>query len=278
MAVTLANPRRAVAPDTYDGGMSVLPASVRLALWATASFSGRSRLEDVLARALPDVDHVDGDVLARLQLWRDLGERAVLVALPRAGDLRGMPRGSAEFAAAAATAGECVYVPGMGGALVPRLEVYGPEVDQGTRVTWSAYDTDPVPAHTLEALSLSEIERELRSELIELTEALDGLDAKPWAGSSDLRASADERLGGRGWGLPEGLPQRATSVMTLAAQVGTITDVGLAHVGHAVSAHGTERRRALLSDLQGAADRALAAAATVASLSLAGLRPPGARD
>ena len=275
--MTLANPPEGSAGDTYDGGMSVLPASVRLALWATASFTGRSRLEEVLVRSLPDVDHVDGDVVARLELWRDLGERAVLVALPRPGHLHGMPRGSAEFAAAATAAGECVYVPGMGGALVPRVEVYGPEADQGTRVTWSAYDTDPVPAHTLEALSLSEIERGLRSELIELTDALDGLDVRPWAGS-DLRATADERLGGRGWGLPDGLPQRAMAVMTLAAQVGAITDVGLEHVGHAVNAHGTERRRALLADLQGSADRALGGAATVAALNLAGLRPPGARD
>jgi len=277
MAVTLANPRGPVAPDTYHGGMSVLPASVRLALWATASFADRSRLEDVLSRALPDVDHVDGDPLARLGLWRDLGERAVLVALPRPGDLRGMPSGSAEFAAAATTAGECVYVPGMGGALVPRVEVYGPEVDQGTRVTWTAYDTDPVPVHALEALSLAEVERELRSELAELTEALDGLDARPWSGS-DLRATADERLGGRGWGLPDGLSPRCIRVMTMAAQVGTITDVGLSHVGHAVDSHGTERRRALLTDLQGVADRALAQAATVAALGLAGMRPAGARD
>jgi len=256
--------------------MAELPASVRLALWATTSYAARSPLEDALARALPDVDHVDGDAVARLELWRDLGERAVLVALPRSGDLRGMPRGSAEFVAAATVAGECLYVPGVGGALVPRIEVYGPEVDQGTRVTWTAYDTDPVPVHALEALSLSEIERELRQERAELTEALDGLDARPWAGS-DLRMTADERLGS-GWGLPRGLSPRAISIMTMASQVGAITDVALSHVGHAVSGHGTERRRMLLADLQGTADRALAAAATVAALNVAGLRPPGARD
>ena len=54
--------------------MSSLPASVRLALWATASYAGRLPLEEVMDRALPDVDDVRGDV-DRLALWRDLGER-----------------------------------------------------------------------------------------------------------------------------------------------------------------------------------------------------------
>ena len=49
--------------------MSSLPASVRLALWATASYAGRLPLEEVMSRALPDVDHVGGDV-DRLALWR----------------------------------------------------------------------------------------------------------------------------------------------------------------------------------------------------------------
>ena len=44
--------------DTYDGRVSSLPASVRLALWATASYAGRLPLEEVMDRALPDVDHV----------------------------------------------------------------------------------------------------------------------------------------------------------------------------------------------------------------------------
>jgi len=140
-------------------------------------------------RAHPDLDHITGD-LGRLSLWRDLGERAVLVALPRPGNLAGMPRGSTELIAAATDAGECVYVPGIGGVLVPTIEHFGPAGDQGTRVTWSAYDCDPVPAHTLEALSLSEIERGFLQELMERTRAIEALDARPWAGSP-FRSMAD---------------------------------------------------------------------------------------
>ena len=66
--------------------MSELPASVRLALWITASWRGDLGTTDALGRAFPDLDHVAGD-LARLDVWRDLGEQALFVALPRPGDL-----------------------------------------------------------------------------------------------------------------------------------------------------------------------------------------------
>ncbi|HEY5248361.1 MAG TPA: hypothetical protein VIJ15_07940, partial [Dermatophilaceae bacterium] len=98
--------------------MSVLPVCVRLALWATAAYAGRLTVEAAVRRAHPDIDEVSGD-LDHLNLWLGLGERAVLVAQPRPGNLSGMPRGSAELLAAATDAGECVYVPGIGGALVP---------------------------------------------------------------------------------------------------------------------------------------------------------------
>ena len=109
--------------------MTVLPASVRLALWATRALGGELDLPTALRLATPDADHVQG-ALARLQLWRDLGERVVLVALPRPGDLTGLPRGVLEFSGAAAEARECVFVPGVGGALVPEVDEFGPEGDQ----------------------------------------------------------------------------------------------------------------------------------------------------
>lgn len=250
--------------------MSVLPASVRLSLWATAALAGALPMEQVMARAVPDADHVTGDV-GRLQLWRDLGEQAVLVALPRPGDLTGMPRGSADFVGAATAAGECVYVPGVGGALVPTIERFGPPGDQGTQVTWTAYDTEPVPVHTLEALSLNEIELRLRQDLMARTQEIDALDAKPWEGRS-LRSFADERLGAKAWGLPDGLPRRVRSIVSMSGTVSLVTDIGLVNTGGAVASHTAERRRVLLTDLQWAADRALAAAATIGALQLAGLR------
>ena len=252
--------------------MSVLPVCVRLALWATAAYAGQLTVGQAVDRTHPDVDHVSGD-LDRLSLWRDLGERAVLVALPRPGNLSGMPRGSAELIAAATDAGECVYVPGIGAALVPTIENFGPADDQVTPVPWSSYDCDPVPVHTLEALSLSEIEQGFRQELTEHTRAIENLDAKPWAGSL-FRSMADE-LSISQWGLPDGLPSRATRIITMAALVGVATELGLSDEAQSqvLTSAVAEQRRIVLNRLDAGADRAMAAAATVAALSLAGLRP-----
>ena len=265
-----------MVPGTYDEWMSVLPVSVRLALWATAAYAGRLTVGAAVQRAHPDIDEVTGD-LDHLTLWLGLGERAVLVAQPRPGNLSGMPRGSAELIAAATDAGECVYVPGLGGALVPTIEHFGPADDQGTRVTWSAHDCDPVPVHVLEALSLGEIERGFRLELMELTAAIEALDAGPWAGNP-FRSLADE-LTITQWGLPDGLLPRATNIMTMAATVGVATELGLSDQAQSQVLTSTvaERRRVQLVGLEASADTAMAAAATIAALSLAGLRP-GHRD
>jgi hypothetical protein len=195
------------------------------------------------------------------------------VALPRPGNLSGMPRGSPELIAAATDAGECVYVPGVGGALVPTIEHFGPAGDQGTQVTWAAYEAEPVPAHTLEALSLSEIELGFRQKLMEHTRVIEALDTGQWAGSP-FRTMADEAVPGR-WGLPEGLPSRATRIITMAALVGVATELGLSVQAQSqvLTAVVAEQRRRSLCDLDAIADTAMAAAATVAALSMAGLRP-----
>jgi hypothetical protein len=252
--------------------MSVLPVCVRLSLWATAAYAGALSVQAAVDRAHPDLDDVTGD-LGRLSLWRDLGERAVLVALPRPGNLSGMPRGSAELIAAATDAGECVYVPGIGAALVPRIEHFGLPDDQGTRVTWSAYDCDPVPVHTLAALSLREIDQGFRQELMEQTRAIEDLDAKPWTGSP-FRSLADE-LSVSQWGLPDGLPPRAIKIITMAALVGVAAELGLSDRAQAqvLTVAVAEQRRIVLTHLDASADQAMAAAATVAALSMAGLRP-----
>lgn len=245
--------------------------SVRLALWVTAASAGHLPLEEALVRAHPDLDHVAGD-LDRLTLWGDLGERAVLVALPRPGNLSGMPRGSPELIAAATDAGECVYVPSLGGALVPTLEHFGPAGDEGTQVTWTAYDCEPVPTHVLEALSLNEIELRLRQDVLEATARIDALDTKPW--NATLRSLADDFPAGA-WGLPAGLPRRAGRIISTAAQIGVVTDLGLSIHAEAqvLTSQLTEQRHRLLTDLAAIADTAMAAAATVAALSISGLRP-----
>ena len=99
------------------------------------------------------------------------------MALPAPGDLAGVPGAPAEAQGAAAEAGECVFVPGVGGMLVPTVAVFGPSsgsrLDTGTRVDWRAFDADPVPRHRVEALEPSQLERHLRQELLDATEALE---------------------------------------------------------------------------------------------------------
>ena len=255
--------------------MPVLPASVRLSLWTTAAWNGTGHdLEPLLRAALPDIDHVAGD-LGRLELWRDLGERALLVALPAPGDLTGMPAASPDAQGAAAAAGECVFVPSMGGLLVPTIADFGPgggsALDTGTRVDWRAFDADPVPQHRVEALEPSQLERHLRHELLRATEALEDLGGRPFAAEA-AREVADAALGGE-WGLPPGLPSRALRAITLAGSVGRVVDLALDGPDDALEVSTARSRRLLLQHLQRAADRTLADAANAACAVLAGWRP-----
>lgn len=253
--------------------MSALPVSVRLALWGTLALAGRVGAADVVQLAHPDVDAVAGDPAGRLELWRDLGEQVVLVALPHPGDLTGMPRCSPDVAGVAADAGECVYVAGIGGLLVPDQAEFGPVGDVGTRVDWQAYEAEPVPRHTLEMLSLSELERELAAAVGEASHDLERVHGRPW--SSAPRDSADRRLAAGPWGLPADTSSRALRVMATAARVTTIADEGLvlAASGPALDLHSSRHREMGLRTLQGRADRTLAAAANLAVMDLAGWRP-----
>jgi hypothetical protein len=255
--------------------MPELPASVRLALWTTSAWASGGSVAKAVERALPDVDHVDGD-LDRLSLWHELGEQALLVALPAAGDLGGVPSSSPEARGAAAESGECVFVPGLGGMLVPSMTTYGAAgtaggLDVGTRVDWTAYDADPVPRHRVEALETSQLERHLREQLAVATERLDALGGQPFAGSA-ARELADAALGGR-WGLPDGLPGRAARVISTAGTVARVVDVALATPDGALTAGSSVERQSILRALQRAADRALADATNAACAVLAGWRP-----
>ncbi len=250
--------------------VSSLPASARLSLWVTAAWAGHLDLQDAVRRAMPDIDAVGGD-LDRLTLWQDLGERVLGCALPRPGDLTGMPRGSMDFVGHAVDVGECVFVPAIGGALVPQLEEFGREGDTGTRCDWTAYDCEPTPVHQLESLQESQIERDLAQLVGDATEAFDTLDVRPWAGST-ARAEVDARMGDREWGLPPGLPGRAHRALVLAGSIGAAVDVALGD-SPAVDRHDHGARHQLLLTLRSGADRALAQATTSCALALSGLRP-----
>lgn len=256
--------------DSTMAGMSSLPASVRLSLWVTAAWSGHLDVEEAVRRALPDLDHVDGDV-DYFRLWQELGERVLACALPRPGDVRSIPQGNPDLVAAATESGECVYVPGIGGAVVVQLEEFGPDGDVGTMARLTAYDCDPVPAHRLEELHASQIERTFRQELLAAAGALEGLDVQPWAGST-LRARADEHVDFTDWGVPPGIPGGAARVLQQAASIGAAVDLGLT-TSPAVGVQEDQVRHRLLRDLQQAADTAMAQACTVAAMTLAGMHP-----
>jgi hypothetical protein len=254
--------------------MPELPASVRLSLWATHAWATGTPVERAIAHAFPDIDHVAGD-LDRLTLWHDLGERALLVALPAPGDLVGMPGASLDAQGAAAAGGECVFVPGLGGLLVPTISSYGSGTeggpDVGTRVDWTAYDADPVPRHRIEALEASQLERHLREEIRTATEAIDDVGGQPF-GAAAARELADAALGGR-WGLPPGLPARAARVIALAGTIDSVVDVALGAGDGALTAAEAASRHRLLLRLQRASERALADATNAACSVLAGWRP-----
>lgn len=246
--------------------MSVLPASLRASLWATAAFAGRLPLEDAIGEALPEVDHCVG-LLERLELWRDLGERMVLPVLPRPGALGGLPGGSADFIAAATAAQEAIVVPGLGGAAVPEFEAFGPEGDQGWQVTWQPFDTDPVPVHALAAVALPDVELHLRREVAALTVDL-AATGRPPLGGADLRGHA-QTVVEEDAALPAGLPQRAVRVLELAGRITALAQAGLDHRLQSVDSHGTVQRESVLRHLHGQASAALAQAGTVACLHLA---------
>ena len=245
---------------------------MRLALWVTAAWHDAVSLPAALARSFPDLDHVAGD-LGRLEVWHDLGERALFVALPRPGDMSRMPLCSLPAAALAAEAGECVFVPSLGGLLVPKLTEYGPSGDTGWRVDWSAHDAQPVPRHRLEMIDLRDVERTLVSRLKEHTDAFERVGGTPWGAAA--RAEAETALDTRPWGLPDDTPGKALRVMSLAATAAVLarrarrlTSLGSDGLDLGTSA----RRESLVRSLAADADDALGDATNVAVMSLAGWR------
>lgn len=252
--------------SAYDAPVFELPGSVRVALWATAVIAAGGDLATVAPRALPDVDHVAG-LLNRLELWRDLGERALLVALPGPADLTSLPRASEEARDAAVEAGEAVLVLGIGGLLVPEHSTFG---SSGRRVDWHHHDAAPVPAHRVEALSHRDLERQLLATVDAAGRDLEAAGGQPFVGSL-AREVAESRLGGA-WGLPDGLTDRAYRVITLAGTVGAAAREGLEHSG-ALTARSAADREAALRRLAREGDRILTAATNAACAQLAGWAP-----
>lgn len=249
--------------------MPELPASVRVALWVTHAWSGGTTLTHAIERALPDVDHTEG-LVEQVRVWRDLGEAALLVALPGPGDIGGLPRCGPIATDAAVHAGEAVFVAGLGGMLVPSISTFGSEGAQGLRIDWVEHDADPVPPHRIEALEPSQLERHLRRQLFASVEELDRIGGAPW-GDDLSRDLVDDRLGAD-WSLPETLPQRARTVIGLAGTVAVAAEIGLGSSGAVTAAHDATRSAALRR-LARLCEQSLADATNAACAQMAGWVP-----
>lgn len=237
--------------------MPELPASVRIALWVTSAWHGGETLESAIDSALPDVDAV-GSGVRTLDLWRDLGERTVLVALPSTGDPTSLPRCGADALAAAIEAEECLVAPGLGALLVPTWSTFGAPgaagADTGTRLDWTAYDCEAVPTHRVEALDPRETSRSLTATVLEVTTQLDALGGQPFDASSAREAMP--RAGQ--WALPDGLPGQALRAITFAAAISTAAAAGIDGPQDGPDAWTQQRRLDLLRELRRVAERALA--------------------
>lgn len=241
----------------YDDGMPELPASVRIALWVTSAWHGGESLDAAINSALPDVDAV-GSGVRTLDLWRDLGERTVLVALPSSGDATSLPRCGADALAAAVEAEECLVAPGLGALLVPSWSTFGAPgatgADAGTRLDWTAYDCDPVPIRRVEALDPRETTRALTTAVLEATSQLDGLGGQPFDASSAREAMP--RSGQ--WALPDDLPGQALRAITFAAAISTAAAAGIDGPQDGPDGRTQQRRLDLLRNLRRVAERSLA--------------------
>ncbi|MGB3259142.1 MAG: hypothetical protein WBG89_01235 [Ornithinimicrobium sp.] len=247
--------------------MPELPASVRVALWASAAFNGQADLEGAAAHALSDLDDISG-LTPTLRLWRDVGERVVLVALPRPGHLGGMPSGPIEMTAAAQEAQEMVFVPGLGGASIPQIHEYGPEDDLGWRASWTPFPSDPMPQHVVAGMSVADVELRLRTTLAELTAHLEMKPGSPMAGAA-AEVFARRRVSAS-WGMPNGMPTRAARVIELAGSVITLSDIGLHDSMQSVDSSSTQGRERVLRELHDEAAGALTVATNVAAMHFAG--------
>ena len=236
--------------------MPELPASVRLALWATSAWARGETLESAIESALPDVDAVSAGVRT-LELWHELGERTVLVALPTSGDITSLPTCGVDARAAAVDAEECLVAPGIGALLVPSWSTFGPPgatgADAGLRLDWTAYDCDPVPTHRVAALDPRESTRLLTTTVLEMTAQLDALGGQPFDA-----ASARDALPRPGrWALPDELPAQALRAITFAAAISTAAAAGLDGPQDALDGRTQQRRLDLLRELRRVAERTL---------------------
>lgn len=210
--------------------------SASLAVWCAAWLAGTAAADDVLdalapwseahdvvaadaavaaVTELPTPDHAGEGLATLLVLLRrrthvEVGLDA-RVALPVAGDVRGLP-GPDALRADAMAAGECAVLAGAGLALVP-----APVADGVLRWTVHLVDDVPPQAHP----SLPDAEHELRSVVRDAASTLAGMDvARHRPGVREEIAAWLRRRPQPGW--PAGTPGRPLRVLQHADEVEAI--------------------------------------------------------
>jgi hypothetical protein len=267
-----------------------LPRSALLAAWAGAVAAGRSPAAEALGAVsgtdephrvawaggslppavLPVPD--DGwlsDLLVLLAAAGETGPVTVRCALPRPGDVRGVP-GPPELQQEAVDAGECVVVQvgavaaGTVVALVPEVEEFGPAGDVGRHVVWRAWVAGPVPGLGALPASVAEADTAFRLSLAEAADELERLDVASWRPDEAVRMGEDVRSRrGHEDALPPTVPPRSLRLLHRAEHVLAILDVAAEDGGGTVSGWEALRREQALTGLSRAVRDAVVAAVSL---------------
>ncbi|WP_258726857.1 hypothetical protein [Cellulomonas sp. NS3] len=257
-----------------DHSVLALPRSVLLALWLQEIGSGSAPVQRAVTAVQGDDEpHTvrvgEGTDLGAAATLPDLvaawaaGPRAAAAALPVPGDPGGAP---AAVAGPAVLAGECVLVHGLHGtfAAVPHVEEFGSAYEPGHLVTWEvARVPDWRPALVGQVGTLAEAERDLRTALIQATEALASLDVARWRPDAAEAIAALRSDVDPGWGLPPTLEGRRVRVLASAARLRAIVRLATADDGGAVNLWQADQRSTALREVDRAARRAMSSATHV---------------
>ena len=233
---------------------ALLPASARLAWWATAWLRGHvvtdllidAVLGDDATHAVAGLPGADGTetMVAALGRLRAAGATALGAAFPAEGDPVGLG-GPRAFNAAALESGEAVVVLGTGVGLVP--------VRVGAALTWTTH-----PAERRQLPDVGEADRALRGALVDSADVLARLEVARW------RPEVADRLMNlrhrEPVAAPPGVPGRCAELAARGLQALEIADLALEDDGGAISVHEAAQRRGALVPLERAGRRALVAA------------------
>lgn len=241
-----------------------LPRSARLAAWGSAWLTGRCSLDEVLDRVVRDDEpHVcedlpggaTGGLAGLLGALRAAGASGLRLALPRAGDVRGLP-GPPALSAAAVEAGEAVLAAGTAAAVVPEVVAFGPPGDQGHLVTWRWWSTAD---RVVEVPTLAAADRDLTEQLLAAAASLTDLDVAAWR-PEVTRLLDDVRSGAAAQPLPDAYPPRSQALAARAVRLAAVVELAGADDGGALTATAATARQAALRPLERACRQALVAA------------------